>query len=221
MLLFVAAAWPVFSSANPDGEAIFNAKCHTCHKLPSPDKPPKGGWDAKLQKMAMFAHLKKNEKQSVLEFLKAHEQSATLTVAPADDRRLLEKKCSRCHTIDRIFAERPDAAAWEHIVSRMKSFEPGWIDDDDAKRIVSYLTKFEPKRRESIAGDDPELFANRCSACHTLERIFTKLSKSDAPVDWSHLISRMQQKAPGWLSKKDAEAIYSYLQSLDNKRPDG
>lgn len=85
--------------------------------------------------------------------------------------------------------------------------------------MLSYLGTISHDTKSTAAtngGTAPaEIFAVRCSACHTLERVFLNLSKAENVADfWSHTVSRMRGKAPQWMSEADAAEILDYLRSL-------
>lgn len=222
----VLLVWALSAQAGEsEGEAVFNEKCHACHKLPDPSHPPDVGWTQQLKKMAVFAGLNGKQKADVLAFLLSHDKSATETVSLAEDRQLFEKKCSRCHTPERVFLTQPDADTLQHIVERMQSFESGWISQDDAQKIIKYVgsvlasNQAQSSSKKAPAPSSPDqVFVQRCTGCHTLERIFLKLEK-EGHVDWNHIVSRMQQKAPQWIDQKEAEEILAFLQTL--KPPSG
>jgi len=219
LLLLVAAGVPVSLAAKSprDGQAIFEKKCQTCHALPDPSVEPEGGWEAKMKQMSVFAQLKPDQKAAVLDFLKSHQRMSTADAVAADDEKLIQDKCGRCHAATRVFIEHPSAETWEHVVTRMREFEPDWISEEEANRIVRFLTEFKQAPKPPPAADESSLFATRCSACHTLERVFKRLSESDQPIDWEHLVARMREKAPEWLTEEETERIYEYLERLREK----
>ncbi len=60
-----------------------------------------------------------------------------------------------------------------------------------------------------------QIFAVRCFACHSLERIFANLDEGTDPAAfWSHTVSRMRGKSPQWMSEPEAREILTYLQSV-------
>lgn len=63
--------------------------------------------------------------------------------ADADDasKALLETKCSVCHGADRPMSKNKDKAEWEATVKRMQAKKPDNFNDDEAKKIIDYLTK--------------------------------------------------------------------------------
>lgn len=222
-----AVFWSLPVLAVQDGQKIYEDRCGMCHDLPDPDKPPpegKGHWKERLDLMAPNAGLSNKEKAAVLEFLQNHEKGASNMVSFAQEQQVFEKKCSLCHTIDRVFRIPLTDESRAHIVKRMQERAPDWITSEEAHEILEYLGKAGNKMPEQIprpgpaegekAGDGAvALFRQRCSACHTLERVYLKLEEDPATA-WMHIVSRMQKKAPEWLTSDEARKIAEYLKSL-------
>src|SRR5579864_3269293 len=51
----------------------------------------------------------------------------------------MEKRCSKCHNLDRIAGARKDARGWLATVSRMRALPDSGISEADSRIIVSYL----------------------------------------------------------------------------------
>ncbi|MBT9169488.1 MAG: hypothetical protein DDT19_02848 [Syntrophomonadaceae bacterium] len=51
--------------------------------------------------------------------------------APEMAAALVEDRCARCHTLDKVYRER-DAQLWPGIVTRMISFSPGLLSTDES-----------------------------------------------------------------------------------------
>ncbi len=206
--------------ADPEaGQRIFEARCKWCHDLPDPQQPPPEGWLEALDKMGPLARLSKSRRQDVLEFLTEHEKSAVITVSMADDRNLFEAKCTRCHTLDRVFFMPSDAKYRRHVLVRMQSRDKGWISDQELERILAYLEAGPvPVARVDSPADpsDPkEIFVQRCTACHTLERVYLKLDEADGiGASWAHIVNRMRARAPTWITEDEAANILAYLTEL-------
>lgn len=224
----VALLWSSAAPAGvPEGEALFNKRCHSCHKLPDPNSTPAVGWSQELRKMAAFAGLNSKQRAELLAFLLSHHKSATQAASRTEDRALFVQKCSHCHTPERVFVAKPDADTLRHIVKWMESFHPGWIsDDEDAERIIDYLgTAAGSDETASVdsatkkRAPPSDLYVQVCTACHTLERIFLKV-QNEGRVDWHHVVARMQQKAPEWIEAEEAEQILAFLQALKPPRDD-
>ncbi len=216
LLALSAAAW----SADPAvGQGLFEKRCVACHKLPDPGQPPSNGWAQQLDLMAPLARLKKGQKEEVLGYLLSHTRDAAMTAALDEDRMLFEEKCSLCHSLDRIFLQPLEGEDLQHVVSRMQSRSgTDWLSDQEVERVLAYLSEArEPPPSVSLDhGETPvQIFAVRCSACHTLERIFANLDEAEDPAEfWSHTVSRMRGKSPQWMSESEASEILAYLQSV-------
>src|ERR1700685_2560471 len=51
----------------------------------------------------------------------------------------MEKRCSKCHSLDRLVGARKDTRGWLATVDRMKALPDSGITEDDARIIVSYF----------------------------------------------------------------------------------
>src|SRR6185437_1567809 len=51
----------------------------------------------------------------------------------------MEKRCSKCHNLDRIAGARKDARGWLATVNRMRALPDSGISEADSRIIVSYL----------------------------------------------------------------------------------
>lgn len=209
------------ASADADaGQNLFEKRCSACHKLPDPGQPPSKGWTAQLELMAPLARLKKDQKQSVLDYLTSHSQQKAMMAALDEDRLLFETKCSRCHTLDRVLLMPLERESLRHVVNRMQSRSgTDWLSDQDVERVLAYLGAVQRGPDQSVQLDSTatpaDIFALRCSGCHTLERVFLSLDETENVEDfWSHTVSRMRGKAPQWMSESEAGQILEYLRSV-------
>lgn len=216
----IAVSISLAQPAADAGQNLFEKRCTACHRLPDPDNPPPKGWAEQLDLMAPLARLKKDQKQSVLDYLMSHSQQASMTAVLDEDRIVFETKCSRCHTVDRVLLSPLQGDSLRHVVNRMQSRSgTDWLSDRDVERVLSYLGTISHDTDSSAAMNGKtapaDIFAVRCSGCHTLERVFLGLSEAENVEDfWSHTVSRMRGKAPQWMSEADAAEILVYLRSL-------
>jgi mono/diheme cytochrome c family protein len=215
----VAVSISLAQPAADAGQNLFEKRCTACHKLPDPDNPPSNGWAEQLDLMAPLARLKKDQKQSVLDYLMSHSQQAAMSAVLDEDRIVFETKCSRCHTLDRVLLSPLQGDSLRHVVNRMQSRSGSdWLSDRDVERVLAYLGTISHDTSSSTTNGKTapaDIFAVRCSGCHTLERVFLSLSEAENVEDfWSHTVSRMRGKAPQWMSEADAAEILVYLRSL-------
>ena len=213
------AGVPDAPAASADGQGLFEKRCSACHKLPDPGSAPAQGWSEQLDLMAPLARLKKDQKQAVLDYLMSHSQEAAMNASLDEDRALFEEKCSRCHSPARVLLSPLEGESLRHVVNRMQSRSgTDWLSDQDVERVLAYLEAISREERTPapLSGDSTasEIFAARCSACHSLERIFKSIGDdSNSSEFWSHTVSRMRGKAPEWLSESEASEILGYLRS--------
>ena len=220
ILFYVAltfASVPAWSQSN-DGQALFEVRCAACHDLPNPAAAPPQGWSEQLELMAPLARLKPAQQQDVLAYLLEHTQQSVNVAALEEDRSFFEEKCSRCHSLQRIFLEPLTDESRRHVVARMQARSgTDWLSDEDVGRVLSYLAVTTPEIRppEPFGADASarEIFEARCTGCHTLERIFTRsVDSQDGGLAWEHVVGRMRGKAPQWMTDIEAQRILEYLQ---------
>jgi ferredoxin-NADP reductase len=109
----------------------------------------------------------------------------------------MEKRCSKCHNLDRIAGARKDARGWLATVSRMRALPDSGISEEDARIIVSYLaSQMAPKGSVAAANLEVRraLVDQRCGRCHSLDRVY-KTAKT--PEEWSATVTRMASYAAG------------------------
>ena len=109
----------------------------------------------------------------------------------------MEKRCSKCHNLDRVVGARKDARGWLATVNRMRSLPDSGISAADSRIIVSYLaSQMAPKGTVNSASLEVAraLVDQRCGRCHSLDRVYTT---GETPQEWSATISRMVSYAAG------------------------
>lgn len=134
---------------------------------------------------------------------------------------LLDTKCSRCHNVERVFAQRRTREEWRRLVTRMSNRHRSWINDTEAKVIGDYLSKvygikeqtqirlaalvIPPIRREV---DFAPLFDKLgCVFCHGEEGY----GDSPGTPDWTD---------PEWQEdKSDEDLIQSITDGVDIQMP--
>ena len=126
----------------------------------------------------------------------------------------MEKRCSKCHTLDRVAGARKDARGWLATVNRMKALPDSGIPDEDARTIVSYLaSQMAPKDGGAAANREVAraLVDQRCGKCHSLDRVY---KTAESPGDWRSTVDRMAGYAEGSanaLPPREVDQIVAYL----------
>jgi ferredoxin-NADP reductase len=110
---------------------------------------------------------------------------------------MMEKRCSKCHNLDRIAGARKDARGWLATVNRMRALPDSGISEADSRTIVSYLaSQMAPTGAVGSAGFEVAraLVDQRCGRCHALDRVY---KTAETPEEWSATVTRMVSYAAG------------------------
>ena len=127
-------------------------------------------------------------------------------------RGLLDAKCQKCHTLERVFLAVKTETEWEKTVNTMVARDPS-IRDDEAAQIIFYLTNSRSVKPSSYAVMTAKmnLTDTKCGRCHMLERLYRE---KRPPDEWSRIVDRMVSIEPTWISPEEAKAIKEYLISV-------
>ena len=105
------------------------------------------------------------------------------------------------------------------VVDRMQRRAPDWMSPREMEIILNYLDKGAPGAARP--GDDvpaytsAELFRERCSNCHELERVYLYLDRGEASTEsWDLLVARMRAKAPDLINDEEGQKILNYIRTL-------
>ncbi len=126
---------------------------------------------------------------------------------------LYEPKCSKCHPLDRIFADTKTEEEWRICITRMIEKSPLWITPEEGKQIITEILG----ARKDVVGAFPEkkkyadarlLFIDRCTTCHSVNRI---LLADKTAEEWKETVGRMRDNAPELFLDEDLPVIIEYL----------
>lgn len=109
----------------------------------------------------------------------------------------MQRRCSKCHNLDRIIGARKDTRGWSATVKRMQALPDSGISDADARTIVSYLaSQMQPKGSAAARSMEVAraMVDQRCGRCHSLDRVY---KTSETPEEWSKIVARMAGYAAG------------------------
>ncbi len=126
----------------------------------------------------------------------------------------MEKRCSKCHNLDRVAGARKDAQGWLTTVERMRLLPDSGISETDARTIVSYLaSQLAPKGTADSAGLEVgrALVDQRCGRCHPLDRVY---KTAETHQEWGDTVARMASYAAGSagaLQPGEDQKIIDYL----------
>jgi len=66
--------------------------------------------------------------------------STPAVAAMGEGKTLFEQKCSVCHGLDRATARTETKERWSEIIKEMQGKRADWITDDEAAKILDYLS---------------------------------------------------------------------------------
>ena len=131
---------------------------------------------------------------------------------------LYEEKCSKCHTLERVFTEPKTENEWRICITRMMNKNKLWITGEEGAQIIDEIIG---KRKDIIASvpqkkkyaDAQVLFIDRCTRCHKVSRILDKNKTRD---EWVETIIRMRDNAPELFFDEDIPVIANFLTERGN-----
>ncbi len=112
---------------------------------------------------------------------------------------VLEGACTQCHSTTQIFLQ-PTYTDWKSVILRMEQAHGAKLTDAQKTAVAQFLsTRQRPLGEQVIAG--------KCTACHTLSRIYSKPSGTD----WKPIIKRMKEAHGLALTPQEEAAVLDYL----------
>jgi ferredoxin-NADP reductase/mono/diheme cytochrome c family protein len=127
---------------------------------------------------------------------------------------LMQKKCSRCHTLDRVIGARKDATGWSATINRMRTLPGSHISNEDATTILSYLVASDSIDSSTLQGElkvGKALVDSHCGRCHQLDRVY----KSEfSPKQWQDTVTRTvgyARGADGFFKPGEYQQIIRFL----------
>jgi ferredoxin-NADP reductase len=127
---------------------------------------------------------------------------------------LMQKRCARCHNLDRVVGARKDARGWLATINRMRSLPGSGISEPDARIILSYLISEDSINSSNVQGElavGKALVDSHCNRCHGLDRTY---QSTKTPTDWRATVLRMVRYAhgtEGFFKPGEDERIIHYL----------
>ena len=127
---------------------------------------------------------------------------------------LVDTKCSKCHTLNRVFIHSRTEEEWNTVIGEMMAKIPGWFGPEDAKQIFIEIITNRQERVKEITEerkdyvDNRLLFLDRCAICHPVNRI---LKENRSPEEWCETVERMRSEAGDYITAEDATRIAAFL----------
>ncbi len=126
------------------GRQMLIDKCNRCHDLTrvftmvkTPDE-----WKTTVNRMVERdpTWIGSGQIDQIVYFLSERQNiNQTEQILTVQIETLMDTKCSRCHNIERVFAQRRSRQEWRRLVARMSNRHRSWITDTEANLIGDYL----------------------------------------------------------------------------------
>lgn len=120
-------------------------------------------------------------------------QEAPKVISPAN---LFKSKCTNCHDAKRVEDMHASKESFVDIIKEMIK-KGAKIDDQQGKEIAEFL-----------AAPSRFLLKEKCSRCHTLDRIYEAHEKGNLTKD---TLKKMRQKEDSGITDEDVDSIYEGL----------
>jgi len=133
------------------GRQLVVQKCDKCHTLERVFRSIKDedGWTKTVNRMALIdtPNIRDYDAKQIIFFLVKQQQSRIGTQQDVVDmeigKTLLDKKCTICHDLDRIFRAQKSEEEWMATVERMKQHasDPEFLNEKETENIVDFLVR--------------------------------------------------------------------------------
>ena len=124
-------------------------------------------------------------------------------------RGLMEKKCVKCHTLERVFLAVKTEDQWTKTVNEMVVRDPG-IVPDEAVQIIYYLSsgRSVESSPQSMMLAGLSRTDQKCGRCHLLDKVY---GRKRTKTEWAKLVEGYSKAEPIWITREDAKIIKEYL----------
>lgn len=112
----------------------------------------------------------------------------------------LQRKCIRCHDLDRVFRVERTIAEWQEVLIAMSRKENADLTQEDFET----LKNLHMERQRALYAEG--IFKEHCDKCHELDRGIAARNKSSRQR-WRETINRMRGKDAQWISADEAQIL--------------
>ncbi len=124
-------------------------------------------------------------------------------------RKVINKKCVKCHSLERVYSHNKTEADWKEYVSIMRAKDPDNMSELEELQVVGYLIR-------NLGIDDTKMdlslglkiILSKCDKCHPIERVFKSRKTGD---EWTKTVEKMRSFDPNLLKTSEARHVNYYL----------
>jgi hypothetical protein len=127
------------------------------------------------------------------------------------NKKIIEEKCLKCHSAQRIILFKRTSQDWAVIVRRMKEKDLERLSDKEESACVEFLI-----RNYALTGRDS--FESLCVRCHAMAGKKQLLYQRKTIPGWSRAIERMRRKYSFFIDAADAGQINVFWTNLNNNK---
>jgi len=135
---------------------------------------------------------------------------------------IMNKKCSKCHSLERVYRAFKSEEGWTTTVNKMALLDSPNISSFDIKQLLYYL-KIQQETRQAKSGSSQEnkigntLVSQKCSLCHSLDRVF---GARKTEQQWVTTVNRMitTMDDNNFLSNREQSEIITFLSKRKTKK---
>ncbi len=127
---------------------------------------------------------------------------------------LVDVKCSKCHTLERVFIICKSEGEWRDVIEKMMGKNPEWIRPGEAEQVLKEILSLYPDRVHEMCRTRKHyenvrlLFLDRCTVCHNINRV---LFEDRTRHEWGETVRRMYSEAMGFITEEEAAQIAHFL----------
>ncbi len=210
------------------GGPLVDQRCQKCHGLDrvfdQKGKKSADLWESTLDRMIGLDPPLADVREPILAFLQ-NELAAADTPAGAmlTGAALVDARCQKCHTLDRVFSYTKTHDQWRTTVRRYAELLPDHIHADEVEPIAQFL--FEKRgKAESPEDKQRKVFEANCASCHNLSRALDHARDNElSPRRWKRVVKRMERLAEErelkvW-SEEERDQIAAFLAAQFSETP--
>jgi len=127
-------------------------------------------------------------------------------------RKVVQRKCTSCHSLERVYSNLKTASGWREYVARMQAKDPQNLSEKEELQALGFLIRnlgIDESKMSLQVG--MKIVLNKCNKCHTLERVFkNRRTKSE----WGETIELMRSFDPQLLTDSEARQVKYYLRTI-------
>jgi cytochrome c5 len=127
---------------------------------------------------------------------------ASLAIPQEEKQTAFEKKCSVCHTLERVRTE------MDLIIKNMHAKAGIEMSEAELKEIEATFTL------QPVKEPHREMFQEKCQKCHGLDLVI-KAHQTKDEAEMKAIIERMSEKKSSEISKKDIDKIHKSMFMLN------